>query len=389
MLKIIKGGEIFAPAYCGEKDILLGGGQICQIEDKINPGDDLSYEIIDASANYILPGFIDNHVHITGGGGEGGFKTRTPAISLSDITRGGVTTVIGCLGTDGTTRSMADLLGRARGLEEEGITAYIYTGSYQYPVRTLTGDIQDDIVLIDKIIGVGELALADHRSSQPTLKELSKAASAARVGGILSGKAGIVNIHMGDGERNLEILEEIADKTEIPLQQFLPTHLNRNSDIFKNAIEYGNKGGLIDLTTSTTSRFIKEGERKCSHALKILLDEGVALENITFSSDGQGSLPDFDEDGNFKGLQVGRVTSLYREVRDAVLKETLPLEKAVSVITSNPARSLELNKKGRVKAGYDADLVLVKKDDLRIDTVIARGKKMLAGGEVVEKGTFE
>ena len=71
-----------------------------------------------------------------GGGGEGGFSTRTPEATLSDLTTAGVTTVVGTLGTDGIARDMNALLAKARGLEEEGITTYIYTGSYRLPLRT-------------------------------------------------------------------------------------------------------------------------------------------------------------------------------------------------------------------------------------------------------------
>jgi beta-aspartyl-dipeptidase (metallo-type) len=93
---------------------------------------------------------------------------------LTDITKAGVTTVVGCLGTDGCTRTMSNLLAKAKGLEEEGITTYVYTGSYQVPVRTVTGSIMDDVILLDKVIGCGEIAISDHRSSQPTKEEFAK-----------------------------------------------------------------------------------------------------------------------------------------------------------------------------------------------------------------------
>lgn len=390
MLKLIRDGEVYAPEYLGKKDILITGEKIGYILDNINiPNDFVEIEVIDAKNKIVVPGFIDCHVHIIGGGGEGSFKTRTPEIQLSDITTGGVTTVIGCLGTDGTTRNMANLLAKARGLEEEGISTYVYTGSYQVPVRTVTGNIQDDIILIDKIIGVGEIALSDHRSSQPTIDEIAKIAAASRVGGILSGKAGIVNIHMGDGPRQVQFLEEIAERTEIPIKQFLPTHMNRNLKLFRKAIEYAKKGGNVDFTTSSVEKFLEEGEVKCSRALKIMLEEGVPIENITFSSDGQGSLPEFDENGECVGLQVGKVTSLFKEVRDAILDEGIRIEDAIKVITSNPANILKLNKKGYLKENYDADIVLLDKERLEIDTVIAMGKVMVENKVVKVKGTFE
>lgn len=390
MIKIIKNGEVYAPNYLGKKDILIAGDKIGFIKENITvPRKFVDIDIIDASGNYIVPGFIDSHVHITGGGGEGSFRTRTPEIQLTDITKGGVTTVIGVLGTDGTTRSMGNLIAKARGLEEEGITTYIYTGSYQVPIRTLTGSIQDDIILIDKIIGVGEVAMSDHRSSQPTVEDFAKLASEARVGGILSGKSGVVNIHVGDGERKIDFIENIVENTEIPITQFLPTHMNRNQSLFQRSISYAKKGGIVDFTTSTNKKFLEEGEVKCSNALRILLEHGVKSNNITFSSDGQGSLPDFDEHGRFIGIGIGKVTSLYSEVRDAIINENVPIDKALSVITANPADILKLPMKGYIQKGRDADIVLLNKENLKIESVIAKGKIMVSKGKPIIKGTFE
>ncbi|SHJ65121.1 beta-aspartyl-dipeptidase (metallo-type) [Anaerobranca californiensis DSM 14826] len=389
MLKLIKNGELYQPEYFGKKDILIANDKIAYIEDEITISGKLEVEVIDATDKIIVPGFIDSHVHIAGGGGEGGFKTRTPEIQLSHIVIGGITTVVGCLGTDGTTRSMLNLLAKAKGLEEEGITTYIYTGSYHLPVKTITGKVEDDLIIVDKVIGVGEVALSDHRSSQPTLEEFIKLVASTRLGGILSGKAGILNIHLGDGDRTIEFLEKIASETEIPIGQFLPTHINRNSYLFKKGIEYALKGGYVDFTTSTTEKFLQEGEVKCSKGLKEMLARGVKIENIAFSSDGQGSLPIFNERGEFKGLGIGKVTSLYKAVREAILEEGIPLEDAIKVITSNPAKILKLKYKGFVKENFDADLVLLDKDTLEIDTVIALGKIMVEKKVVKVKGTFE
>lgn len=390
MLTLIKGGEVYAPSYMGKKDVLLVGNKIGYIKDEIGiPKDFVDIDIIDAKDKYVVPGFIDSHVHICGGGGEGSFKTRTPEIQLTDITLGGVTTVIGVLGTDGTTRTMSNLIAKARGLEEEGITTYVYTGSYQVPIRTITGSIQDDIILIDKIIGVGEVALSDHRSSQPTVEDIMKIAAEARVGGILSGKGGVVNIHMGDGDRQLDFIEEIVETTEIPVTQFLPTHMGRNTKLFTKSIEYAKKGGFVDFTTSSSNKDKKTIDTKPSRALKILLEEGVSPKNITFSSDGQGSLPKFDKEGNFIGLGVGKVISLYEEVRDAILDEGVSMDKALMTITSNPANILKLHRKGYIKEGMDGDIVLIDKNTLEIDTVVAMGRIMILEGEVIVKGTFE
>lgn len=390
MIKVIRNGEVYAPNYLGRKDILIAGRKISQIVNQIPQLPDwLECEEIDAKGKLVVPGFIDCHVHISGGGGEGGYHTRTPEIQLSDLIIGGITTVIGCLGTDGTTRHLPGLLAKARGLEVEGVSSYIYTGSYEYPLRTITSLARNDIILIDKVIGIGELAISDHRSSHPQINELLRITSEARLGGLLSGKAGIVNIHLGDGQGMFHDLLQIAETTEIPITQFLPTHVNRNRKIFREGIKYAFKGGYLDLTTSSDPRWIEEDEVRASTGLKMYLEAGIPIEQITFSSDGQGSLPIFDNHGHFKRLGIGKVSTLHREFSDAVLGEGVNLVDALKVVTSNPARILKLLTKGVIGPGYDADLLFLNSQNLEIDSVLALGRLMMYEKEVLTQGTFE
>jgi len=385
---LIRNAEIHAPAPRGRADLLVAGGRIVRLE----PGVDLParyVEHVDASGLLAVPGFIDAHVHLTGGGGEGGYATRTPELVLSDAVRGGVTTVVGCLGTDGVTRSPAALLAKVRALDAEGITAFMWTGHYAVPVQTLTGSIERDLLLIDKVIGVGEVAISDHRSTQPTFDELARLAAEARRGGLLSGKAGVVNFHLGDGTRGLAPLRRLVEETELPPSQFLPTHINRNPTLFEEGTAWARGGGFVDFTTSTVPAFLEDGEVPCSAGLRRMLDAGVPPGHITFTSDGQGSLPAFDEHGRLTRLEVGRVTSLFAAVREAVLAEGVPLDTALAVVTANPARILKLPGKGQLAPGADADVVLLDAADLAIRGVIARGRWLMRDGEVLVRGTFE
>ena len=385
---LIKNAEIHSPKSEGRCDVLLGGGQILRMEPNIRISRKYA-EVIDARNLIAVPGFIDGHVHMMGGGGEGGYATRTPELMLSDTIRGGVTTVVGCLGTDGVTRNLAGLLAKARGLEEEGISTYILTGHYGIPVKPLTAGIEEDLLFIDKVIGVGEVAISDHRSTQPTLEEFLKMAAQARRGGILSGKSGIVNLHLGDGPRGLSLLRRALEESEIPASQFLPTHINRNPRLFEEGIAYAKAGGFVDFTTSTAAAFLADGEVPCSEALRRMLEGGVDPAHITFTSDGQGSLPDFDESGRLRGIAIGRVTSLYHAVREAVQKEKVSLEIALGVITSNPAAILKLPRKGRLAPELDADLVLLDPRDLSIHSVIAKGRLLMKARKPLAKGIFE
>ncbi len=385
---LLKNADVIAPDPLGRADILVAGGTIVRVEPGLTLPAALG-ETVEGAGCIAVPGFIDSHVHMMGGGGEGGFATRTPELVLSDAIRGGVTTIVGCLGTDGVTRTPAGLLARARGLDEEGLSTFVYTGHYAVPVQTMTGSIERDLILIDKVIGVGEVALSDHRSTQPTFDEFARVAAEARRGGILSGKAGVVNVHMGDGRRGLALLRRIVDETEIPRTQFVPTHINRNPSLFEEGIDWAKAGGFVDFTTSTVPAFLAEGEIKSSTGLRRMLDAGVDIGRITFTSDGQGSLPDFDAQGNLRRLEIGRVTSLFAEVRDAVREEGLPLATAVRTITSTPAAALKLRGKGRLAAGADGDIVLLDAASLEIRGVIARGRWLMRDGAPLARGTFE
>ena len=384
---LIRNAEIHSPAPEGRCDLLAGGGKILRMHAGIKIPSRYC-EVLDARNLIAVPGFIDGHVHIMGGGGEGGPATRTPELSVADAIQGGVTTLVGCLGTDGFTRTMGGLLAKAQGLEEEGLTTFLLTGSYAIPTRTLMDSIEEDLLYIDKIIGVGEVALSDHRSSQPTYEEFIRLAGETRRGGILSGKAGLVNIHMGDGRRGLEYLRRLLLETEIPPRQFLPTHINRNAALFDEGTAYALAGGFVDMTTSTIPAFVEAGEIKPSQGLRRMLEAGVEPGHITFTSDGQGSLPEFDALGRIKGLGVGRVTTLFAEVRDAVLTEGLSLATALQVITSNPARIFKLKAKGQLAPGMDADLVLLDPRDLTIHSVVAKGRLLMKARKILAKGTF-
>ena len=388
IFKVLRNVHILGPEDLGKQDILVAEEKIVAIGPHIEIPSDWECEEFFLEGYILVPGFIDSHVHIIGGGGEGGFSTRTPEVTLSTATRAGVTTIVGCLGTDGTTRHMTSLLAKARGLEEEGITTYIYTGAYEIPTPTITGSVRSDLILIDKVIGAGEIAISDHRSAQPTQLEIQKLAAEARVGGMLSGKAGIINVHVGDGKAGLEILFNIVKETEIPITQFLPTHLNRNPWLFKQAIEWGKHGGFIDITSSVVPRGSSKAI-KPSRAIREILDAGVEISNITMSSDGNGSIPRFDENGNFIGLGVGNEDSLLEELRDLVLEEGIRLSDAIQIITSNVAKVLKLwPRKGCIKVGSDADFVVLT-PDIEIYQVWARGRMMVNEGEPIVFGTFE
>lgn len=396
---IIEGGEVYTPeriggnclavlgekiAYVGESELVNASGMKQMARSGL-----LDIEEIDATGCYVVPGFVDAHVHIAGGGGEGGFHTRTPEIRFTALTLAGITTVVGVLGVDGVTRSVAGLLAKARALEQEGITTYIYTGAYEIPTRTITGNVRSDLVLIDKVIGVGEIAISDHRSAQPETFDLARLAAEARVGGLLGGKPGIVHLHLGRGARGLKPLFEVLDQTDLPISQFVPTHINRTRHLFEQAKEFRRRGGVIDLTAGVGPDLGEEGAVAPAAAFAELLTEFGSLDGVTISSDGNGSLPTFDEHGELVDIGVGPVDLTLQELYRAMTEMHLPLEKLLPVITSNPAKYLKLYpRKGCLAPGSDGDVVVLTKD-LKVRDVVAKGRLVVRNGKPLVRGTFE
>lgn len=384
MWQLIRNAQIFTPELSVAHDVLIVGEQIAAIGNDLSLPPYVEGEVFDLQGQLVVPGFVDAHVHICGGGGEAGPNSRTPEIQLSQLTQAGITTVVGCLGTDAISRSMEELFVKARALEEEGLTTFIYSGAYQAD-RTLMNNIRSDLVLIDKVIGAGEIAISDHRSAQPQIAELERLAAEARVGGMLGGKAGIVHIHLGEGKRGIEPIRRILEETEIPMSQFLPTHMNRTSFLLEQGLEYLKAGGNIDLTAGCDDF---PEELRVPHVLYLLSQRKLLNNRVTVTSDGNGSMPQYNDHGELVGMDIGSVSVLWRDIREAVRHYNLPLEAALRTITSNPALVLQLHHKGLIRPEFDADLVALD-PNLEIQYVWARGKLMVRNSQPVVFGRYE
>lgn len=384
---LIKNIETFSPEYIGKKNILISFDKIAYLSSKISlPDRDFpEINIIDGGGLTAVPGIIDLHMHINGAGGEGGFINRTPEMNLTHFTTNGITTCVGLLGTDGITRSMAGLISKARALETEGISTFCWTGCYEVPTRTLTNTVRGDITLIDKIIGAGEIAISDRRGSYPSCNNLAHIASETCTGGLLSNKCGILHIHVGDDRTGLQPLLDLVESAEIPFKNLLPTHLNRNSLLVKQSIEYAKAGGFVDITTGIKNE--EDTSVSASQLYVSMLKEHISPYHITMSSDAGGSIPIFDHNGNLIKLTVGLPNTNMETIRESIKRGVSP-ENSLIPFTCSPARLLKLKGKGRIKEGFDADILLLDKK-WNLYCVIARGKIMVNNYKPVVYGTFE
>lgn len=385
-MRLIANAALHAPAAQGICHVLVAGGRIQWIGSE-RPDLDacLGVETVDVEGRPLVPGFVDAHTHLTGGGGETGYASRVPAPQLSEFALAGVTTAVGLLGTDDTVRTTGELLVAARALRTLGITTFCWTGGYHLPLTTLTGSVRSDMVHVDLVIGVGELAISDHRSSQPTREEFLRVASDAHVGGLMTGKAGVLHLHLGDGPRGLELVRDAIASTEIPPRVYHPTHVNRRKTLFEEALDLVREGCTIDVTAFPAE---EGGEGlDADEALVQYFASEHPPERITISSDGGGCLPVFDAEGRAVGMDVGRPRTLAHTFA-RVVERGVPLADALAPFTSNPADHLRLAGKGRIEVGADADLVVLGADYLPTD-VMAGGRWLVRGGQPVARGPFE
>ncbi|MGB1698470.1 MAG: beta-aspartyl-peptidase [Nannocystaceae bacterium] len=391
-LRLLKNATLYDPTPRGVTDLLVGGGRILAVGAALDVGASGGLIAVDDLAGAtVIPGLVDAHVHVTGGGGEAGFSSRVPPRMVSELARAGVTSVVGVLGTDGRTRTMRELVARTYGLREEGISAWCWTGCYEVPVRTLTGSVRDDVVFIEPVLGVGELAISDHRSSQPTLDELLRVASDVHVAGLMTHKAGVLHLHLGDGARGLDLVQEACTTTELPPRVFHPTHLNRRRELLEAAIgmmgapeHYA--GMQMDLT-AFPAEDLGDG-LSAADALATIHAARGSCEGVTVSSDGGGCMPKFDGEGRITAYGVGQCSTLIETLRDAQRTHDMPLEEVLPCMTRSVASLLRLPRKGTLAPGDDADLVVLTAG-CAVHHVMARGRWMVRDGMCVAPGPFE
>lgn len=385
MIKLLKNAQVYAPDPLGKKDILIEGEKILRMDDCIAGYEGLpDVEVYDLEGKTLVPGYIDMHVHITGGGGEQGPASRVPESQLSVFFANGITTVVGLLGTDGITRSVENLVAKARALTEEGMTAYTLTSAYGYPPTTVTGSVEKDIIMIPPMIGV-KVAVSDHRSSNPTGDELIALATDARRAGLLSCTPGLVTMHMGSGKGRLDPVFYVLDNSDVPAKNLLPTHMLRTPELIDEGAELVRRGGYMDCTAGGDD---VEVETETEKLMELLSRDGVTVDHVTLSSDAYGSQPRFNESGECIGLTYASPKYLHKTIQSLV-RRGLPLEQALRLLTSTPAVLLgQEGKKGCVAEGADADLLILS-DGLEIDSLIARGQRALWQGELLMKGRFE
>ncbi len=205
------------------------------------------------------------------------------------------------------------------------------------------------------------MAISDHRSSQPTLDELLRLAAEAHVGGLMSGKAGIVHLHLGDGPRGLELVRQALDASELPARVFNPTHVNRRKALFAEAIAAGRARTRRSTSPHfrwTTGRMPGPPKTRWS----CTWDGGLPADRVTVSSDGGGCLPLFDADGRVADMDVGAPGALASMLATLLARGQSARAGAPAVHEQRGGTACGFPGRAGSRADADADLVVLTAD---------------------------
>jgi beta-aspartyl-dipeptidase (metallo-type) len=363
---LLKNADVYSPDHIGKKDILCIEGKIINIghiEEETVKALGAEYECIDLEGTMLAPGFIDPHEHLVGGSGENSFLSRSPEVSAVELIRAGITTVVGCLGVDTLTRNMFTLIAQAKYIGEVGLTAYLWSGGYPLPPKTLTGSLEKDLLLVSEVIGNGEVALSDTRASELTTLEVAKQVTQNYNGGILSAKCGVTHFHMGSGQKKMDLLFDLLENYDVKPESIFPTHTNRTLPLLKQAAELTRKKVTVNMDVT---------DQNLISSLTKFLEFNGDLKYMTLSTDAAIMAP----------------CTMLTQLQFVYSKLKWPPEKWLPLCTSQTADYLKLKYKGRIEKGRDADIIVLDRETAQLIFVIAKGKVLMRDRHIVFKETW-
>ncbi|MBQ1256675.1 MAG: beta-aspartyl-peptidase [Clostridia bacterium] len=375
MFRLLKNGHVFSPKDLGVKDILLWEDRIIRISESLNIPEGFDGREYDLSGKTVIPGLVDTHVHITGGGGEGGFTTRTSEITFEEIAEAGVTTLVGVLGTDGYARRVEDVLVKCMALREQGFDCYFLTGSYTFPITTMRGSVAEDIIFNEYCLGTGEVAHCDHRGSLMRYEEFTRLAADTRNGARLAGLKGVLNVHLGNYPDPADFFIKACEEDITFRPLIVPTHVTRKCDVFESCLKFLEYGGQIDITAGSDGSHSQKSYGSVE-GLEIIYKKYGTLDRVSMTSDGNGSAPIWDELGNMIGMGKGSSKVLLADLKKAAQRGVIPFEEVLRTITSTPAAIYGLkNSAGSIVENGTANFAVLD-ENLDLAETILNGKSV-------------
>ena len=390
LLRLLRGADVYAPEHVGRRDILVGGGRILQMGASLAEFAHAGIEVGDVGGLRLVPGFVDQHIHLLGGGDAAGPLGRVAELTPEDLALAGITTAVGVVGVEMEARGLLLLLRKVHELTRAGLTALMYTGSFRLPAPCMLTSVRADVAFIDQVMGV-KTAVSERFYPNQDAAALMQLAGEMLQARAMTGKAAVLHCHMGGMAEGMAPLFELVERLGMPPSQIVPTHVNRTaafSPVFDHAMRFARLGGTIDFSCCVSHRDGNPTGVDVHDAVRQSLDAGVPLERLSFSSDSNVPAAVRGAAGELLGMRVVPPTVLHRDLMRIVHEAGVPLAQALTLITTNVARGLGLQqRKGALRPGMDADLVALDAQD-RIHAVMAGGEWLVQGGRAIPRGPF-
>lgn len=377
-MKAIVNGKIITKDAVLEDKVILFDNKIINIVNAID-FEAQKYEeaeIIDAAGNYVSPGFIDLHIHGSGGKDTMDGNIEDLKVISNVIAKNGVT---GFLPTTMTMdkesiykalrairEAMAIELQGAKvlGAHMEGpfINStykgaqkedYIIDPNYEFingyedviKIITLAPEKDCDCKFIKEVKNNTDIVLSighSNASYEEALDAIKNGVSHAThifnaMTPLNHRKPGIVGAVLGS-DINCEI---IADR------------IHTHPGIFQILINAKGKEKVILITDSMRAGCMKDGISELGGQKVIVKDNSARLED---------------------GTLAGSILTLNAAIKNIVENTNLKIHEAVSLATINPAKDIGIDdKKGSIEIGKDADIVIFT-DDFKILHTIVEGR---------------
>ena len=381
MKLLIKNGHVIDPATKtdGIMDVLIADGKIVEVKQKISEND---CKVIDASKKYVIPGLIDVHTHLREPGHE---EEETIASGTRAAAKGGVTTILCMPNTHPPLDNAPAVEFVLLKAQKEGLINV-------YPIGCITKESAGaELAEIGVLKKAGVIAISDDGNPVMNSQVMRRALEYTKMFSLpvishaedkdLS-KNGVMNeghVSMVLGLRGIpRQSEEVMISRDIMLAELTGGHLH---------VAHVSTAGAVDLIRQAKAKKINVTAETCPHYFA-LTDEAVkgyntntkmkpplrtaddikaikaGLADGTIDCIATDHAPHTEEEKNVEydlapfGI-IGLETLLGLVITELVEKKALALSDAVSKMTMNPARIFNLQNKGSLKPGSDADISII------------------------------
>jgi dihydroorotase len=399
MSLLIKNGLLVDPVS-GEsrRDLLVSGGRIARLSPEIKPL--RGCEVFDAAGLWVFPGLIDAHVHAREPGAE---AAETLASAAAAAAAGGVTAALLMPNTSPAMATPALLKKYRR--RAAGLPVSLYFSAAATAERAGA-----EISNLAALKRAGAAAFTDDGSCLPRglLAQLVKKAAALGLPlldhpeNFLRTGSGVVNA--GPAARRLGLpgippeAEALAVLGDLLAGAAGPLHLQHLSLAASVAALRAAKKAGWPVTGETCPHYFAltdadirrdDANFKMKPPLRSPADRAAVLAGL---ADGTLDLVASDHAPHearlkargFRGAPFG-ITGLQTLaplcVTELVLKKVISKARLAQLLCLNPARLLGLKKKGRLAAGFDADLTVL--DPRRASVVPARSPSKSANSPFI------